>query len=364
MKVCFFNSNMEWGGGELWHLDSARGLLERGHDIVVAAHRRGVLYGRLKEWGIPRRGVVISNSSFLNPLKILTLKDFFAGSDVDAVILNLPADLKAAGIAARLAGVEKIIYRRGIALPVRNTMLNRLLYGRIITRLLVNSKETKRMVLRNNSRLMDSGRIELIYNGIDLSRFGTSEVDPLYRGKNDEIVLGSAGRLTEQKNHRFLLRLAARLRDRGMKFRLLIAGQGELEDELKKYAARLNIIENIVFQGFIEDMRRFMKSIDIFLFPSLWEGFGYALAEAMAAGKPIVAFNTSSNPELVENGVNGYLVDVGAVEAFADKTEILASDGDLREEMGMKGLERVRRDFTRNGMIDRLEAILHDQGDT
>ena len=122
----------------------------------------------------------------------------------------------------------------------------------------------------------------------------------------------------EQKGQRYLIEIAKRLKDKGLKFKILIAGEGKCLDQLKQLAMELSVSNEINFLGFVKDIRCFMNSIDIFVLPSLWEGFGYVIVEAMAAGKPVVAFDVSSNPEIIRDEKSGYLVNTFDVNAFAE----------------------------------------------
>jgi len=167
MTLFFFNSNKSWGGGEKWHLETAAFFKYRSYDVRIFAAPGKALFMKAAGFGIDTLPVNISNLSFLNPFKLIGLYRCFRSCKPDAVIFSLPSDLKSAGSAARLAGVKKIIYRRSSALPVKNSLTNRLVFRKIITHLIANSKETKRTVLANNKRLFNSSRIVIIYNGLD-----------------------------------------------------------------------------------------------------------------------------------------------------------------------------------------------------
>jgi len=110
----------------------------------------------------------------------------------------------------------------------------------------------------------------------------------------------------------------------------------------KKY----NLQKEVILLGFVKDINSFMNSLDIFILSSLWEGFGYVIAEAMASKKPVIAFDLSSNPELIDNNETGYLIDFCNIEDMANKTIELSKNKILREEMGKKGFTKVTSQFT------------------
>jgi len=137
---------------------------------------------------------------------------------------------------------------------------------------------------------------------------------------------------------------------------LLLAGSGPLEQNLKELTVQKGLTNEIIFLGFVDDVASFMQSIDIFLLTSRWEGFGFVLAEAMAAGKPIVAFDISSNPELVHHGANGFLAEAFNTREFAGYLITLIKNKTLQENFGKKGLEMVHSMFS----FDRVVAEFID----
>lgn len=357
--LCFFNTNKAWGGGEKWHYEHALLCRDRGYRVCVAANAQSVLAQRLEgQPGIELLRLPVGNLSFLNPAKLRAIRDFFRSRAVDAVILCLPQDLKLGGLAARLAGVRDIIYRRGIAVTVRNTALNRFLYGRVLTKLIVNSEETRRRVLEQNPDLLPASRIHRISFGTDVAAFDALPVRPMTTRKSGEVLIGNAARLTPQKGQALLLEAAALLKSQPVPFRLLIAGTGELADELKARAQGLGLGDVVEFVGFVEDIKSFYAGVDIFALPSLWEGFGQVLSEAMLCRLPVVAWNVSSNPEVVDHGATGLLCPTGDVAAFAQALARLMADPDLRAEMGRAGRQRVISLFSMDKTFADFERCL------
>ena len=313
--ICFCNSAIPWGGGEKWHYTAALSFAERGWRVLLLCHPQGELHARAALLnGVERVPFPLGRLSFLNPLVRQRLRRFFHREAVHALVMNLPADLKAAGPAAKSAGVRHIVYRRGSALPVRDTILNRYLLGTVITRFISNSEATKTQALANNPEIIPPNRISVLYNGIDVAAFDAdlaaadNEGDfflPTGESGRKPFVLGNAGRLHRQKGQHMLLHIGRRLLDAGLDCRILVAGTGEREAELKTLAARLELGDKVLFCGFLPDLASFWREIDLFVFPALWEGFGNVLLEAMLARKPVFAFAVSNLPELVRDGPGG-----------------------------------------------------------
>lgn len=340
MKICFFNCARVWGGGENWHLSHAISFNQMGHEVVVASDSRSPLLQRAKAAGLRTRGFEISNLSFMNIFKLLSIYRFLRAEKFDVVILNFSKDLKTVSPMARLAGVRHIVYRRGSDIAIRNTLINRILFRHCLTHVIANSEATKRSILRNNPRLFPEEMIRVIYNGIDFEGFDNTNSRP-----SSKFTIGTIGRMAQQKRHDLLVEIAGKLRETGFECWVLIGGDGELHGKIRDMIDQRGLQDMVELTGFVENPHNYLQGIDIFVLTSEWEGFGYVLAEAMRAGKPIVAFDTSSVGEVVDNGNTGLLVPFGDIEAFAQAVRTLADDAELRRKMGMAGYERAHRLF-------------------
>ena len=316
--ICFFNSAIAWGGGEKWHFEMAKHLHESGHAVLIFCHKKSVLSEKVKTHNIPYKTISNSNTSFLNPLKILRFARMLEKHKVATLILNLSQDVKSGGVAGKLAGVDRIIYRRGSAIPVRNSLLNRYLYKNIIDEILVNSKATMDCILENNLELFPKEYITAIPNGIDGTSLINKSFKTYYERKSSELILTNLGRLEEQKNQLFLIDVAHELHKRGIDFHLIIGGSGRLEASIKAKIQSNNLMSHVQLVGFVDNPKDLYMSGDIFLLPSLWEGFGYVIAEAGLCQKPTIAFDTSSNPEVIAQNKSGVLVPTNDIGAFCD----------------------------------------------
>ena len=353
-NICLFNSCKSWGGGEKWHYETAFRLTERGYNVIICCQPKSEIYTRIRDSRIPSFRFRVQNLSFLNPILLLRLVLFFKRKKIHTVILGLPSDVKAVGIASKLAGVKNIIYRRGTALPIHNTILNRFLFQRVITRVLANSGEIKRRFLENNPFLIDEDRINVLYNGVKINGISFQAKD-----NSQEVLIGNAGRLVEQKGQRFLIDLAKELNDKSLNFRILIAGKGPLRKSLEDYAQQNKVKDKISFLDFVENIDTFLEKIDIFVLPSLHEGSANILIEAMAKAKPVVAFNISSIPEIVMHGETGFLAEFGNVQQLTDYVCKLVEDIELRKKIGEKAYQHISERFNAKQQFEKLLTLLN-----
>jgi glycosyltransferase involved in cell wall biosynthesis len=197
-------------------------------------------------------------------------------------------------------------------------------------------------------------RIEVIPNGIVLDRFQLPVLTLRKRRQllgvrleEDEIVVGIVGRLVEAKNHEFLLNVWSKLvTELAVRIRLVIVGDGVLRETLEQQRDSLGLRDSVLFLGMRTDIPRLLKSFDIFVMSSKHEGHPIVALEAMAAGLPVVATNVAGLRDVIQDGVNGFLVDAENPEAFAEGLEKLIFDVDLRCSMGRTGRRYVEKHFS------------------
>jgi glycosyltransferase involved in cell wall biosynthesis len=201
------------------------------------------------------------------------------------------------------------------------------------------------------ARLIESGvwgdRIQVIYNGVDLARFtpdpaGRDRLLSLYAIKPDELILTTVSRLWAIKGVDVLLNACRRLKDRGLRFRFLIAGDGPQEQELKDLCQDLELDDHVEWIGATSEPEMLLRGADIFLLGTTGEAFGNVLVEAMACGVPVIASRSGAIGEIVQDGRCGLLAEPNNPDSFADCIARLAQDPNKRRELAAAALARAR----------------------
>jgi glycosyltransferase involved in cell wall biosynthesis len=333
IKVCFVNTTKSWGGGERWHFENAAYACQQGFKVSIICSKNSRLHDKASQAGIHCHPINISNLSFINPFTLQKLKQYFRKNGIDAVVFNGPSDLKTAGIAAMRAGVPLRIYRRGLAKAPHRNVLNRFLFSNVVTDYIVNSKATaKALFSKSGPSRQDNSHVHVLYNGIE--PHPNIKYPSSYQ---DKIVFGNASRFVPQKGLHYLLDMAFILKKSRTDFMVHIAGTGPLEKTLKDKASTLNVHDVVEFTGFVDDVPAFMSGIDVYVCTSIFEGFGFSIAEAMHAGKPVLGFDVSSNPELVSDQKTGSLVPAFDVHQLTNKALVLMENKELRQKLGDEG---------------------------
>jgi glycosyltransferase involved in cell wall biosynthesis len=206
------------------------------------------------------------------------------------------------------------------------------------------------------------GRIETLYHGLDQAGMTPWRRDGVRRelGLDDHVPLvGNVANLRPQKGHRFLLAATAIVRRTIPDVKLVLVGQGPQLDAIRRQIERLHLDESVILTGFRDDAQRVMSAFDVFALPSVHEGLSIALVEALALGKPVVAYRAGGIPEVVNHGEHGFLVDPGDVEGLASGITALLQDPALRARFGRAGVRRAAA-FDIRSAVQRMEEIYEE----
>lgn len=198
--------------------------------------------------------------------------------------------------------------------------------------------------LKNTVKIPEK-KIKLIYNGIDLNFY-----QPVSRSQKDIFTIGTVGRAVPVKNQLMLIQAVEFLLKQHpnlhKKLRLIIVGDGELLPKLQAYIYENQLQKNIELLGERNDIYEILKTIDLFVLPSLAEGIALTLLEAMASGLPIIATNVGGNPELIEPGENGQLIPSQNTQALANSILCYLNDFSRYEKQGIISRKKVETHFS------------------
>jgi len=237
----------------------------------------------------------------------------------------------------------------------------------IIERLL--AKITDKIITLTNQEGLDHIRFKIaspakfatIHSGVDIQKFITtkSNVNRLKRSfgiKAEALVVGSVGRLVPIKGHRYLIFAAPKILKEVPEVKFVLVGDGYLRPESERLARTLSVREAFLFLNWRSDIPQIMGMFDLFALPSLNEGMGKVLVEAMAAGKPVVASNTGGIPDLIIDGDNGILVCPEDIDQLSEAIIKLLKDEKIRREMGGRGRVIAKR-YSIDSMVKQIDAL-------
>ncbi len=205
------------------------------------------------------------------------------------------------------------------------------------------------------------GVVSVIHNGMPLR---TGDAAPVRRElgvREGELLLLCVGSLVPRKGHITLLRALARLESQGLRvpWRLAIVGGGGGPERpaIEAFIAEHGMADRVHVLTYRNDIPDLQAAADVFLMPSLWEGFPLAILEAMLAGTPVVASDVCGIPEAIVAGEHGLLVPPGDVDALAAALRSMLTDDVLREGLAAAASARAHREFTVQSMVDAYEQL-------
>lgn len=171
---------------------------------------------------------------------------------------------------------------------------------------------------------------------------------------NDALLVGIVGRLLPIKGHEYFISAAAELAKTRPQCRFLVIGDGPNRESLQAHAKSLGLKEKLIFLGFRDDVREIIQLLDVACLSSISEGTPITILEAMACSKPTVVTDVGGCPEVVQNGVTGYVVPPRDPVALSKAIDQILSDSALAGQMGEAGLARVRSEYSVQTNLSRL----------
>ncbi|MFH1305063.1 MAG: glycosyltransferase [Candidatus Omnitrophota bacterium] len=289
------------------------------------------------------------------------LKQFIKKNKIDLVVCTVELCNQYALPAARLNGVPVACHTRNLIPEFRSFWRTFLHFPDV---LIANSKATAESY---RSFIGKRQRVEVVHNGVDLKEYSSLAENPAVRVKYkiapDEFLVGMAARISPPKRQDVFIKAVHEAGKICPGMRAIIAGDTEINnsgwylEELKQLADKLGLSDKVIFTGFVDNMKELYSSLDLLVLPSQAEPFGRVLIEAMAMGLPVVATRSGGAPEIVEDGVTGFLVQPDDVNSTKGAIVRIVQDRQRSKERGAAGRKRVEKVFTSEENVKRTQEI-------
>lgn len=359
IRVLQVSSARALGGGERHLADLARGLHERGHDILVALRERSPLRAQLSF--LPEQNVyTLPLRNSLDFRSARGLARIAREGKVDIIHAHVARDYTPAAFAARLASASRLVITRHVLFPMSRA--NGLALSNVARVIAVS--EPVALALRGQ-KIFPKDAVRVVENGVDLARFERARAgaEPDIPGRPFRV--GIIGELSVIKGQEEFVRAAALIRNAlGERVEFLIAGGdnsgGEYRARVERLVTELNLANHVRLLGRVEDVTSLFAKLDVLVSASHSESFGMAMAEAFACGVPVVATATGGARSLIEDGVSGLLVPRGDVRALAAAVASLLSDEGRRLALGAGARRAARERFSLERMIEETERVYEE----
>lgn len=338
-----------------FHKPFMKMLQEKGYEVHVAANPDHGRKEEIEEMGIVCWDIPFSRSPYRidNFKAMIELSHLFRNHYFDLIHVHTP-------VASFLVRYMAKKYKQGAILytahgfhfykgaPIQNWFIYytaEKIASRWTDALIVMNEEDyengKRLGFRENQSLFFTHGVGVSFDQYSVSPDSSCYVREQLNIANNDIVITYVAELIERKNHIYLLRNWSNILNRYPNVHCLIVGTGRKEDDFKKYVEQ-NKLKNIHFLGFRKDIPEILSQSDIVTLLSLHEGLPRCIMEAMVCGKPLVVSNIRGSRDLVKQGVNGFLVDLGNDQSLVESFVKLINDKDLREKMGQASLKEIQ----------------------
>jgi glycosyltransferase involved in cell wall biosynthesis len=351
------------GGGESHLLSLVENLDKSVFDPLVLSFTDGPMIERLQDMQVPTK--IIPTTRPFDVTKWKTVRNFIREQQVDLIHAHGTRANSNVLWAAKSLGIPVIYTVHGWSFhPDQRSFVRKI---RILgERYLTDRSDVNISVSASNQQTgkENLGRFTsvVINNGIDLQKFDPTRAYKDIRSQlgiaaNDLLVLFIA-RFTAHKQPLALIKAFAQAAAQLPHLHLLLVGDGDQKEEAIRLIDQLQLQDRITLEKFRQDVPDVLAAADIFVLPSLWEGLPIGLLEAMAMGKAIIASRVDGTKEIIEHGVNGWLVDTeDLVNQLRDALVQLAGDPAKRERFSLQAMDTVRQRFNAADMTRRIENI-------
>jgi len=354
-NILYFTRTMGLGGTENVVLQLCE-IMNKNRKIVVCSCG-GVNVEQLSNMGI--KHYLIPDIENKNPkVAIMTLK-ILLKIIRDENIEIIHTHHRMAAFYVRIIGFIKKIISINTA---HNTFKDKKLLTKFAyknTNLIAVGKEVKRNLCEFYG--LPSEQVTIIYNGIKPFDKEIQTIDLIdeFRKKGYYIV-GNVGRLSEQKGFKYFIEAASIVLKENSMVKFLIIGEGEERVKLEEIVRKLNLDESIIFMGYRNDVQNIISQLDLVVLTSLWEGLPLTPLEAFSVEKTIIATAVDGTIEIVDDEINGFLVEPKNSNIVAEKITNLLKDEEKRKQFGKNAKEKYKSEFSFDAFSEKYKKYYYE----
>ncbi len=355
MRILFVQSigKKKYGGGERWAVNAASGLQKKGHFVMMAARKNGILFNEARQRNLPVYPINIYSD--INLFQAYRLSRLIKKHNIEIIICK-GRELVVSGLATRWAGNILLIRRTGLPPSKQSNKLVRRT-KKFVDGVVTNTKTIQEIYLKHG--FTDKNFAKVIYNGFSpddsIPAFDFSQKYP------GRYIILSAGRLEKRKGYYYLIEALANVKDTHQEVLAYILGDGKEKEQLKAYARKQGVENMIHFAGYVHNVIPYVKGTHMFAHVALSEGMPNAAMEALAFGKPLVITRVNGAEELTDNGKYAELIPAKNAPAIADSIKKIIENLQAYKQTGARAQNYVREKFSMNNMIDTLERYLQEK---
>ena len=347
MKVLHLDSGMAFRGGQQQVLYLASGLARAGVEQQLVLRSGSVLEQRAAAAKLPFTSLPFKFEGDL--VSAWRLRVIIGRFQADVIHAHDARTLGIAALAWATGTRSQVIAARRVAFPLRRNPLTAVKYRSVARRIIAVSRFVRQLLISSG---IDEGRVDVVYDGFSLNGIASRSNARVRLGVPAEACLiGSAGQFVSEKGHESLIRAFVRIRRAIPPAILVLIGSGTLKEHYLKLIQSLDLEGKVLFPGFIEDLGSVLPALDLFVFPSLHEGLGSSVLAAMACEVPICASRAGGIPEMIQDGVTGYLFKPGDISEIAQRALAVLQSPQRCRDLASAGAKAVEERFSVSRMV-------------
>jgi len=355
MKIVHSEASCGWGGQEIRILEESRGMIERGHEVIVVCPPESRIFAEAPKRGVPVVALPIGKKRLKGAM---AFRAWLKSQAVDVINTHSSTDSWLAAIACKtLSNPPAIVRTRHISAPITQNATTRWLYTKATRHIVTTGEMIRQQLIRDNQ--YSGEMITSVPTGIDTQRFSPGDKSEIRKKLGlvpDGKYLGIVATLRSWKGHLFLLDAFARL-DAPL-WKLLIVGEGPMRDPIQARINELGLTDRVQLVGQQDHPEDWMRALDIFCLPSYAnEGVPQAILQAMLTGWPIVTTPVGAIPEAVEHEQSALIVPAKDADALRVAITALMDDPDLGTRMGKTARESAMKRFSKDSMLDKMMLV-------
>jgi len=356
MRILFIANHLNVGGISSYLLTLTSGLKEKGHQIYLASSG-GELEDKFIQSGVMLIKVPLATKNEISPkifFSFWKLRKLGRKFNIDLIHSHSRTGQVLGDLLGRALVKPHIFTCHGFFKP----KISRRIFGCWGQAVIAISQQVKEHLITDFK--LDGSKINVVHNGIDTMNFGDfSERDNLRRklGNPNDFLVGIIARLSDVKGHTYLIQALSEVIKNFPNVKLLIVGQGRMKEALIRQVNVLGLKDSVLFIPEVKNTKDLLAAMDIFVMPSLQEGLGLALMEAMAQGIAVVGSAVGGIKTLIQDKGNGLLVPPADVSSLARAIITLLGDSALRRALGAKAREFIIANFSKEEMVNKTEIV-------
>jgi L-malate glycosyltransferase len=353
VRILLVDLDTEWRGGQNQALLMLEGFQGRNHQAELVSPKGSALGDRARARGIHVHRI---SPRFSRVSAALKISELTKPGRFDIVHANEAHAVTAAWLARTHRRVPLVISRR-VGYPIRKSALALSRYQAAARILPISGWVAERLAACGIS----NEKMTVVYEGVEIPRLPPDNVRREARllwGVNDDSpLLGCVGVLLPDKGQDLLIRVLADLRGEFPQARLLLAGDGPDRARLERLGKQLGLGDAVIFAGFVTAMEPVYSALDVFLFPSRFEGLGTSLLAAMSYAVPSVAFSTCAFGEIIEHGKSGLLAELGNETSLRNAAATLLRNPPIAKQIGEAARTRIQNKFSAPKMVENMIQV-------